>query len=66
MFEGRLAFVIFVFVFTIGVLVAIGVAVGEGARLVLLAAVLVFAVSPQARLKIPKVKSVVSASILFI
>jgi hypothetical protein len=68
MFEGRLAFVFIfdVFVFAIGVLVAIGVAVGEAARLALLAAVLVFAVSPQAKLKAPKVKSVVRASNLFI
>ena len=69
MLEGRLAFefiFVFVFVFAIGVLVAIGVAAGVAARFVLLAAVLVFAGPPQARLKAPQVKSVVSASNLFI
>jgi hypothetical protein len=69
MLEGRLAFefIFDVFVLAIGVLVATGVAAGVAARFVLLAAVLVFAGPPQARLKAPQVNnSVVSAINFFI
>ena len=70
-FVVRLAFefmfVFDVFVFTAGVLVGIGVDVGAVlARFELLAAVLVFAGEPQAKVSAPKARNDVVTSILFI
>lgn len=63
---GRLAFE-FALVLVIGVLVGIGVDVGiVFVRLVLLAAVFVFAGAPQAMLKAPKANKLIVASVFFI